>query len=222
MTLGVLIADDQALLRAGLSGIVSTAADLTIVGEAGNGREAVDLARTCRPDVVLMDIRMPVMDGLEATRLITASTECRVLILTTFDLDEYVFAALRHGASGFLLKDVPPAELLSGIRVIAAGDALLGPGITRRLIQEFARTAEPSELPTAGELESRITARELDVLRLVALGLTNAEIAEHLHVGSGTAKTHVAHLLSKLNARDRVQLVVLAHQGGLVGSRRSS
>jgi DNA-binding NarL/FixJ family response regulator len=216
VTVRVLVADDQTLLRVGLAGIVNTAPDLTVVGEAANGREAVHLARSVRPDVVLMDIRMPDMDGLEATREITAFGDSRVLILTTFDLDEYVYAALRNGASGFLLKDTPAADLLSAVRVIAAGDALLAPGITRRLIQEFASRAPRTSSSTSGEVLDAITEREGEVLMLVAAGMSNAEIAEHLHIGPGTAKTHVGHLLTKLDARDRVQLVIIAHRAGLI------
>ena len=243
MTIRVLIADDQHLMRAGLRGIVDTAADLTVIAEASTGLQAVDLAQRERPDVVLMDIRMPDMDGLEATRLITASTDVRVLILTTFDLDDYVYQALRAGASGFLLKDTPPADLLAAIRVIASGDALLAPSITRRLITEFAARPEPARpeparpgtagpgtggFGTAGrnavgpraagtraaghDPVGSITDREREVLALVAEGLSNAEIARRLHIAPGTAKTHVGNLLSKLNARDRVHLVIYAHR----------
>jgi DNA-binding NarL/FixJ family response regulator len=216
VTLTVDVADDQALLRVGLSGIVESAPDMSVVGQAADGREAIALVQELRPDVVLMDIRMPVLDGLEATKVIAATTETRILVLTTFDLDEYVFTALRNGASGFLLKDAPPAELLAGIRAVAAGDALLGPGITRRLIQEFA-TGSARESPAASrEIAERVTERELTVLRLVGLGLNNHEIGQQLHISQGTAKTHVAHLLTKLDARDRVQLVILAHRAGLV------
>jgi DNA-binding NarL/FixJ family response regulator len=222
VTISVVVADDQALLRAGLRGILDSAPDLVVVGQAADGREAVEVVRRERPDVVLMDIRMPVMDGLDATKVVTADTGSKVLILTTFDLDEYVFTALRNGASGFLLKDTPPEELLVAVRTIAAGDALLGPGITRRLIHEFvARPAEPDRPSGAAasgdapDLAGLITERELDVFQLVAAGFSNAEIGERLHIGTGTAKTHVAHLLAKLAARDRVQLVILAHQSGL-------
>jgi DNA-binding NarL/FixJ family response regulator len=219
VTIRVVVADDQALVRTGLCGIVDTAPDLTVVGEAATGVQAAELARRERPDVVLMDIRMPDMDGLEATRLITAgspgSSDVRVLMLTTFDLDEYVYGALRGGASGFLLKDTPPLELLAAIRVIAGGDALLAPGITRRLIKEFAARPATSSLPGPGVLAA-ITKREREVLMLVAEGLSNSEIAERLHIGPGTAKSHVGHLLTKLDARDRVQLVILAYRTGLV------
>jgi DNA-binding NarL/FixJ family response regulator len=223
MTIRVLVADDQHLMRAGLRGIVDTAADLTVIAEANTGLQAVDLARRERPDVVLMDIRMPDMDGLEATRLITASTDVRVLILTTFDLDDYVYQALRGGASGFLLKDTPPAGLLAAIRVIASGDALLAPSITRRLITEFAARPEPALPGTAApgaagsgaagaDPLASITDRESQVLALVAEGLSNAEIARRLHIAPGTAKTHVGNLLTKLNARDRVHLVIYAYR----------
>jgi DNA-binding NarL/FixJ family response regulator len=211
MSIQVAVADDQPLLRAGLCGIIGTAPDMTVVGDAGTGRQAVELVRTHRPDVVLMDIRMPDLDGLEATRLITANSSTKVLILTTFDLDEYVYGALRGGASGFLLKDTPPQDLLAAIRIVAAGEALLAPAITKKLIAAFAtRPAQPNT-PTAPELAT-ITDREREVLSLIAEGLSNAEIAERLQIGTGTAKTHVAHLLTKLNARDRVQLVIIAHR----------
>ena len=219
MTLRVLVADDQALVRAGFRGIVAATPGFTVVGEAGDGAEAVQQARSTQPDVVLMDVRMPDMDGIEATRQITrsaATSAVRVLILTTFDLDEYVFAALRAGASGFLLKSISPAELLSAIRVIAAGDALLAPSVTRRLVEEFARTpsAAPPAHPAGGALDA-ITAREREVLTLVAAGLSNTEIARALNISQATTKTHVGHLLTKLGARDRVHLVILAYQAGL-------
>ncbi|ACZ88371.1 response regulator [Streptosporangium roseum] len=219
----VLVADDQALLRGSFRVLVDTAPDLTTVGEAGTGVEAVGLARSERPDVVLMDVRMPEMDGIEATRRICGSADTagvRVLMLTTFDLDEYVYAALRAGASGFLLKDTPPGELLAAIRVVAAGEGLLAPTVTRRLIAEFARRPEPSQ-PLAGELGG-VTGRERDVLALIARGLSNTEIAGHLRLSLATVKTHVGRLLSKLGARDRAQLVILAYETGLVSvaSRR--
>ena len=213
----VLVADDQTLVRAGFRVLVDSAADLEVVGEAGNGLEAVELARSARPDVVLMDIRMPVLDGLEATRRIVADpllAAVRVLVLTTFDLDEYVYEALRAGASGFLLKDTPPADLLAASRVVAAGDALLAPAVTRRLIAEFARRPEPSAVTPAAL--AGLTDREREVLALVARGLTNAEIADRLVVSVATAKTHVSRVLAKLQARDRAQLVMLAYETGLV------
>jgi len=213
----VLVADDQTLVRAGFRVLVESAPDLEVVGEAGDGAEAVELARQRLPDVALMDIRMPRMDGLEATRRIVAldRTEAvRVLVLTTFDLDEYVYQALRAGASGFLLKDTPPADLLAAIRVVAAGDALLAPSVTRRLIAEFARRPQPSAVTPAAL--AALTDREREVLALVARGLSNAEIAEALVVSGATAKTHVSRVLAKLGARDRAQLVMLAYETGLV------
>ena len=213
----VLVADDQALVRGSFRLLVDTAPDLEVVGEAATGAEAVEIAAREKPDVLLMDIRMPEMDGIEATRRITASgstADVRVLILTTFDLDEYVYAALRAGASGFLLKDTPPADLLAAIRIVAAGDALLAPAVTRRLIAEFARRPEPGQRPT-GPLED-VTDREREVLTLIARGLSNAEIAQALHVTMATAKTHVGRLLAKLGARDRAQLVMVAYETGLV------
>jgi DNA-binding NarL/FixJ family response regulator len=211
----VVVADDQALVRVGFCGIIAATPGLAVVGEAGNGAEAVEAARQTRPDVILMDVRMPVMDGIEATRQITASTDVHALILTTFDLDEYVFAALRAGASGFLLKDTLPADLLNAIRVVAAGEALLAPSVTRRLIGEFTRSTAVSRPPAARVLNP-LTDREREVLELVAQGMSNAEIADQLTISPATAKTHVAHLLTKLDARDRVQLVILAYQSGLV------
>jgi DNA-binding NarL/FixJ family response regulator len=211
----VLIADDQALVRGGFRMILEAQKDMEVVGEAGNGQEAVARARELRPDVVLMDIRMPELDGLEATRrLMSDSDDIRVLILTTFDLDEYVYEAMKTGASGFLLKDVPPERLADAVRVVAAGDALLAPAITRRLIEGFVRRPAPSaRAPT--EL-SGLTERELDVLKLVARGLSNVEIASSLFVSEATVKTHVTHILAKLSLRDRVQAVVLAYECGLV------
>ena len=212
----VAVADDQALVRAGFEVLIDSADDLEVVATAANGAEAVELARREHPDVVLMDIRMPIMDGLEATRHIVAldpQATTRVLILTTFDLDEYVFAALKAGASGFLLKDTRPADLLAGIRTVAAGEALLSPSITRHLIEEYIR--RPDAGPTPPTLQT-LTDREREVLILVARGLSNAEIAERLFVSPATAKTHLARLLMKLNARDRAQLVVVAYETGLV------
>jgi len=213
----VLVADDQALVRGSFRLLVDTAPDLHVIGEAATGAEAVEIAIREKPDVLLMDIRMPGMDGIEATRRITGSEQAgaaRVLILTTFDLDDYVYAALRAGASGFLLKDTPPADLLAAIRVIAAGDALLAPAVTRRLIAEFARRPEPGQQPAA--TLAGITDREREVLTLIARGLSNAEIAQALHVTMATAKTHVGRLLAKLGARDRAQLVMVAYETGLV------
>ncbi len=264
--LRVVVADDQALVRVGFCGIIAATPGFAVVGEAGNGAEAVEAARRTKPDVVLMDVRMPVMDGIEATRRITESTDVRTLILTTFDLDEYVFAALRAGASGFLLKDTLPADLLTAIRVVAAGDALLAPSVTRRLIGEFARTpgsadfartpgsadfartpgsADFARTPgsaaaaqsaahasrdadqgdaggldlTCDKLSRVLTDRELEVLKMVARGMSNAEIAEQLTISPATAKTHVAHLLTKLDSRDRIQLVIIAYQSGLVATQ---
>jgi DNA-binding NarL/FixJ family response regulator len=217
MSIRVVVADDQTLVRAGFRLLVDSASDLEVVGEAVDGAEAVELARRERPAVVLMDIRMPRMDGLEATRRIADDellAGVRVLILTTFDLDEYVYQALRVGASGFLLKDTPPADLLAAIRVVAAGDALLAPGITRRLIAEFARRPDPSRVAPAA-LQS-LTDRERAVLGLVARGLSNSEIAQRLVVSPATSKTYVSRMLAKLGARDRAQLVAIAYETGLV------
>ena len=217
----VLVADDQALVRAGFRVLVDSAVDLEVIAEAANGSEAVELTKAHRPDVVLMDIRMPVMDGLEATRRITAQAAdppVRVLILTTFDLDEHVFAALQAGASGFLLKDTPPADLLAGIRLIAAGEALLSPTVTRHLIEEFVRRPQPGRA-TNISLDA-LTEREIEVLRHVAKGWSNAEIAEHLYVTAATVKTHLSRLLMKLHARDRAQLIVIAYESGLVAAHR--
>ncbi|MGW1019263.1 response regulator [Streptomyces niveus] len=216
----VLVADDQALLRGSLRLLVDAEPGLVAVGEAADGTEAVRLTAETRPDVVLMDVRMPGLDGIGATRLICAPPQTasdggpRVLILTMFDLDEYVYGALRAGASGFLLKDAPPAELLAAIRVVAAGEALIAPAVTRRLIAEFARRPGPARRDSAG-LDA-VTDRERDVLELVARGLTNTEIARRLFVGLSTVKTHVSHLLTKFGARDRAQLVIVAYETGLV------
>ena len=215
MTVRVLIADDQALVRTGFRLILESEDDIDVVGEADNGREAIDLAARLRPHVVLMDIRMPKLDGIEATRRLLAGTSDgpRVLMLTTFDLDEYVYEALRAGASGFLLKDVPAEQLASGIRLVAHGEALLAPSVTRRLIHEFAQRSRP---PHSNAALDELTPRELEVLKLVARGLSNAEIADALVVSATTVKTHVARLLMKLGVRDRVQIVVLAYETGVV------
>ena len=215
MSIRVLIADDQALVRSGFRMILEARDDLIVAGEAENGARAIELARELEPDVVLMDVRMPVLDGVEATRrLLEAGSEARVIILTTFDLDEYVFAALRAGASGFLLKDVQPAQLVEAIRVVASGEALLAPSITRRLLDRFAASLDTGRA-TPPELDS-LTPRELEILRLIAGGLTNAEIASELFVSETTVKTHVSIVLRKLHLRDRVQAVVLAYEAGLV------
>jgi DNA-binding NarL/FixJ family response regulator len=211
----VLIADDQALVRAGFRAILETQPGISVCGEAGTGREAIERARILRPDVVLMDIQMPDVDGLEATRrlLDDVELELAVLMLTTFDLDAYVYDALRAGASGFLLKDTPPEDLVAAIRVVARGDALIAPGITKRLIEQFARSA-PMATPPASL--SELTPREAEVLILVASGLSNGEIAEELVLSEATVKTHVKRILSKLGVRDRVQAVVLAYEAGVV------
>jgi DNA-binding NarL/FixJ family response regulator len=208
----VLLADDQGLVRAGFRMILRAEPDIEVVAEAGDGQEAVSRARESAPDVVLMDIRMPGVDGVEATRRITAAPGPRVLVLTTFDLDHYVYEALRAGASGFLLKDAPEEQLVTAIRVVASGGSLFAPSVTRRLIEEFARRAPPEPPPQLAEL----TSRELEVLRLLARGLSNAEIADTLIVSEHTTKTHVASVLSKLDLRNRVQAVVLAYESGLV------
>ena len=220
MTIRVLLVDDQPLLRVGFRMVLESQDDLQVVGEAGDGAEAVRLTAELAPDVVLMDVRMPGMDGIEATRRITSTPTTagvRVLILTTFDLDKYVYGALHAGASGFLLKDTPPSDLLSAISVIATGDALLAPSVTRRLIHEFTRNPPPVRQPGSGTL-STLTEREAQVLALVAQGLSNPEIARHLRISPATAKGHVRHLLIKLDARDRVHLVILAYSTGLAGS----
>jgi DNA-binding NarL/FixJ family response regulator len=209
----VLLADDQALVRAGFRMILKAEPGIEVAGEAGDGAEAVARARELAPDVVLMDVRMPVLDGIEATRQIVDGDEApRVLVLTTFDLDEYVYEALRAGASGFLLKDAPEEQLLAGIRIVADGGSLFAPSVTRRLIERFADTRLRRPPPELDEL----TPRELEVLRLVARGLSNAEIASSLVVSEHTVKTHVAHILGKLDLRDRVQAVVLAYEAGIV------
>jgi DNA-binding NarL/FixJ family response regulator len=219
MTICVVVADDQALVRSGFRMILESEPDLRVVGEAANGREAVELARSLAPDIVLMDVRMPVMDGIAATCAIAALDASpadgppRVIVLTTFDLDEYVFDALRGGASGFLLKDVQRHDLVHAVRVVAAGDALLSPTITRRLIDDYARRPDPGV--RSGDLD-RLTPRELETLRLVARGLSNSEIAAEFVVSEATVKTHVGHVFTKLGLRDRVQAVIAAYELGLV------
>jgi DNA-binding NarL/FixJ family response regulator len=217
MTVRVVLADDQPLIRSGLRVLIADTEDLTVVGEAGTGAEAVDLTRQTRPDVVVMDIRMPGMDGIEATRLITAdATPPHVLVLTTFDDDEYVYGALRAGASGFLVKDMALDDILGAIRVVAAGDALIAPSVTRRLIESFVQRSAPGPSRPAPRAIGAITDREREVLTLVARGRSNAEIAEELHITMATAKAHVARLFTKLDARDRVHLVIIAYEMGLV------
>ncbi|HEV2905818.1 MAG TPA: response regulator transcription factor [Actinomycetota bacterium] len=214
MTIRVLIADDQALIRGGFRMILDAQDDIEVVGEAIDGRDAVELFRRVTPEVVVMDVRMPSMDGIEATRRLTAADPpARVLILTMFDLDEYVFEALRAGASGFLLKDRPPEELVEAVRVVASGEALLSPSVTRRLIEEFAKRRDA---PTPPRELDELTDREREVLVLMGQGLSNAEITERLFVAETTVKTHVGHVLQKLRLRDRVQAVVLAYESGLV------
>jgi DNA-binding NarL/FixJ family response regulator len=220
MSVRVLLADDQTLVRSGFRELLERTDDIEVIGEVADGAAAIERVRAELPDVVLMDIRMPVMDGLEATRAIVADrqlAEVRVLMLTTFDLDEYVFEALHAGASGFLLKDVEPDDLRNAVRVVAGGDALLSPSVTRQLISEF--VSQPGhERPAPPELEE-LTEREREVLGLIAAGLTNAEIAERLIISPATAKSHVSRILLKLDARDRAQLVVIAYESGLVKAR---
>jgi DNA-binding NarL/FixJ family response regulator len=216
VTLGVLIADDQALMRAGFRMILEAEPDLEVVGEAANGHEAVAEAGRLRPDVVLMDVRMPEMDGIEATRrLLNGNDDTKVVMLTTFDMDEYVYEAFRAGASGFLVKDVPPEQLVAGIRSVASGDSLLAPSVTRRLIQEYVQRPPGAVRQPPPEL-ARLTVRELEVLRMMARGLSNPEIAAEFFVSETTVKTHVAHVLAKLGVRDRVQAVVFAYESGVV------
>jgi DNA-binding NarL/FixJ family response regulator len=213
MTVRVLLADDQALVRSGFRVLLAQDPEIEVVGEAGDGAAAVELAGTVHPDVVLMDVRMPVMDGLEATRQITESNpDTKVIVLTTFDVDDYVYGALRAGASGFLLKDAGGDQLVEAIRVVASGEALIAPSVTKRLIAEFARRPEVAAVKGLNDL----TERELEVLAQVARGLSNTEIAEELYVSEATVKTHVSHILTKLHLRDRVQAVVAAYESGLV------
>jgi DNA-binding NarL/FixJ family response regulator len=215
VTTTVVLADDQALVRAGFRLILESEGDFAVVGEASDGDEAISVTRRLQPDVVLMDVQMPKTDGIEATRRIgnDADIHSRVLILTTFEQDDYVFEALRAGASGFVLKNSPPEELVQAVRVVASGDALLAPSVTRRVIAEYAERSAPRR--SAAEL-ALLTERELEVLRLLATGKSNAELATHLYLGEGTIKTHVSHVLSKLGLRDRVQAVVFAYESGLV------
>jgi DNA-binding NarL/FixJ family response regulator len=214
----VLLVDDQPLLRTGFRMILESEPDIAVVGEAGDGEKAVDEARVLQPDVVLMDIRMPRMDGVEATRTITGAdraSRVKVLILTTFDLDEYIVEGLRAGASGFLLKDVPPEELVAAIRIVARGDAVVAPTVTRRLLDKFAETIAPGDKQSEALL-GRLTDREQGVLRLMSRGMSNAEIAQELYVSETTIKTHVGNVLGKLGLRDRVQAVVFAYESGLI------
>jgi DNA-binding NarL/FixJ family response regulator len=215
MTIRVVVADDQGMVRSGFSTLLNAQPDIEVIGEAVNGQEAITRATELGPDVILMDVRMPVLDGLQATRQITAlNSPARILILTTFDLDDYVYEALRAGASGFLLKDASAGELATAVRVVAAGDGLLSPSVTRRLISEFARLGTP-RIPARKKLDD-LTERETEVLALVARGMTNAEIAAHLVVAEQTIKTHVSRVLMKLGAHDRAQAVVFAYESGLV------
>jgi DNA-binding NarL/FixJ family response regulator len=228
VTIRVLLADDQPLIRAALQMVITDTDDIEVAGEAGTGAEAVELAGSLHPDVVVMDIRMPGMDGIEATRRITSGavrespeTRARVVVLTTFDDDEYVYAALRAGASGFLVKDMALEEILAAVRAVAAGDALIAPAVTRRLIEEFARRPEPAPAPAPGRgTVDVITEREREVLTLVGRGLSNTEIAAELFISIATVKTYVTRLLTKLDARDRVQLVIIAYDAGLVAPAR--
>jgi DNA-binding NarL/FixJ family response regulator len=216
MTIRVLVADDQSMVRAGFRLLLAREPDIDVIAEARTGIEAVQQAARFKPTVVLMDIRMPELDGIEATRRILAADDgARILILTTFDLDEYVYEALQAGASGFVLKDDPPEQLLAALRTVAAGDALLSPAVTKRVIQKFVRLPRPEAPQGVDEL----TVRELDIFRLIAEGLSNAEISERLYIGDTTVKTHVTHILQKLGLRDRVQAVVLAHQTGIFETR---
>jgi DNA-binding NarL/FixJ family response regulator len=217
LSVSVLIVDDQALVRTGFRMILEAESDIDVVGEASDGREAIDETQRLRPDVVLMDVRMPELDGIEATRRLLErdGVDTKVVMLTTFDMDEYVYEALQAGASGFMLKDVPPEQLVTGIRSVASGDALLAPSVTRRVIEEFVRRP-PASVQRAPKEVDELTERELEVLKLIARGLSNAEIAKELFVSETTVKTHVARVLMKLGLRDRVQAVVLAYESGIV------
>ena len=215
MSIAVIVADDQGMVRSGLRSLLEQASDIEVVGEAADGQQALSAIRRLRPDVALMDIRMPNLDGLAATRkLVGEATTSRILVLTTYDLDEYVFEALRAGASGFMLKDAPAEELVGAIRVLAAGEALLAPTVTRRVIEAFARLPAPNAEQRSALAE--LTSREVDVLRLLARGLSNAEIAAELVVSDATVKTHVSHVLMKLGLRDRIQAVIFAYESGLI------
>ena len=219
MSIRVLVADDQSMVRAGFRMLLSNEPDIEVVDEASNGLETVEKAARLRPTVILMDIRMPALDGLEATRrILAADPTARVLVLTTFDLDEYVYEALRAGASGFVLKDDPPEQLLAAIRTVAGGEALLSPAVTKRVIEKFTRIAQPQPPKELGDL----TERELEVFRLIARGLSNSEIGQTLYISDATVKTHITHILQKLNLRDRVQAVVLAHETGLFADHPES
>jgi DNA-binding NarL/FixJ family response regulator len=215
MTLRVLVVDDQALVRAGFRLILDSEPGITVVGEAADGREAIELAMELRPDLVVMDIRMPEVDGIVATRhILQENPEARVLVLTTFDLDEYVYEALKAGASGFLLKDAPPEQLIAAVKTVASGESLLAPSITRKLIEHYVR--QPTAAPNRSAADEQLTPREVDVLELIGRGFTNAEIALHLVLSEATVKTHVAHIFDKLSLRDRAQAVVYAYESGLV------
>jgi DNA-binding NarL/FixJ family response regulator len=219
MSIRVLVADDQSMVRAGFRMLLAGEADIEVVAEAGNGLEAIDKAERFRPTIVLMDIRMPELDGLEATRrILAADPAARILVLTTFDLDEYIYEALKAGASGFVLKDDPPEQLIAAIHTVAGGDALLSPAVTKRVIEQFSRIPRPTRPSGLDEL----TERERDILTLIAQGLSNSEIGERLHISETTVKTHVTHVLQKLNLRDRVQAVVLAYQSGLIAQEASA
>ena len=213
MTISVVIADDQAMVRAGFRRLLESEPDIDVVGEAGDGKQAVEQVTKARPDVALLDIRMPTMDGIEATRRIVASTDTNVVILTTFDLDEYVYDALRAGAAGFLLKDAPPEQMIEALHAVTRGDALIAPSITKRLLAEFVRRPEPTD---AARYLAALTEREREVLLRLGRGMSNAEIAAQLYVGEATIKTHVGNVLAKLGLRDRVQAVVFAYEHGLV------